>query len=334
MTEFYVGLDLGTKWTYATMIDAEKRVIKQEKLPCDIGAMETFFGYIPREYLSAAIEACGIWYDLYDYLVSRCKSVKVVNPQQNKLDTSGKKTDKWDSQRLAELLKADIIHESYVPSKEARSYRSKVRHRQSMVRISTEYKNLIHAILRRENIKRPPGITDVFTKKGIIWLSSLGKTEIDGYLRLLETSTSEIGKSGSAIPKDSYKKEIELLKTMPGIGEITAPVIMSEIVDIKRFQNPRALCKYAGLVPKVIQSGDSDRRGRLVKQSSGILRTALVQSAHGAIMMKDSKFKVLFGRLTRKGKKYNSAITIVAHKMLYILWFMLTNKEEFHDGGI
>jgi transposase len=333
MKEFYVGLDLGRKWTYATMIDGEKRIIKQMKLPCDERAMDGFFGAIPKESLSAAVEACGIWYGLYDYLLGRCNVVKVVNPQQTKMDIGGKKTDKLDSKRLAELLKADMVHESYVPPKAGRNYREKVRHRQSMVSRGTEFKNVIHAILRRENIKPPVGITDIFTKKGIIWLKQLGRTEILSYLELIDAIELQVNRSEAAIPNNIYKKEIELLHTMPGVGEVTAPVIMSEIVDIKRFGSPKALCKYAGLVPKVHQSGDCDRHGGLVKQSSKILRTALIQSAHGAIKKKDSRFKILFVRLLKR-KKYNTAITIIAHKMLYIMWFMLTNCEEFHDGGI
>lgn len=333
MKNFYIGMDLGKKWTYATMIDDQKRVIKEMKLPCDEKAVESFLGAIPKESLNVAIEACGIWYGLYDYLVTRCGNVKVVNPQQTKLDTAGKKTDKLDSKRLAELLKADMIHEAYVPPKEGRAYREKVRHRQSMVGRSTEFKNIIHAILRRENIKPPEGIKDVFTRKGIVWLKSLGRIEIQSYLELIDAIELQVDKSTEAIPNNLYKREIELLHTMPGVGDITAPLIMSEIVDIKRFENPKALCKYAGLVPKVHQSGDCDVHGRLVKQSSKILRTALIQSAHGAVKKKDSRFKILFARLLKR-KRYSTAITVVAHKMLYIMWFMLTNYEEFHDGGI
>ena len=291
---------------------------------------------IPKAYLSVVMESCGIWQDLYDYLVERCAVVKVANPRQTKLDDSGRKTDKWDSRRLAEKLRADEIYESYIPPKDARDYRYKIRHRQSMVTISTELKNMIHAKLRMKNIKRPTGFADIFTKKGIRWLKSLQMSEIDGCLDLLGATKIAISNSEGAIPQKFCRNEIELLKTMPGVGDITAQVIMSEIVDIKRFNDPKALCKYAGLVPRVIQSGDSDRRGGLVKQSSATLRTAIIQCAHGAIATKDDgKLKTFFQKHYKKNKKrYNTAITALAHKMLYIMWFMLTNNEEFHDGGI
>ena len=138
---------------------------KEGKIPCSEEAVERFLGGRPKECLSVVMEACGIWHGLYDYLVERCGVVKVANPMQAKLDSSGKKTDKLDSKRLAELLKAGIIRVSYVPPKDARDYRSKVRHRQSMVKISTQLKSQINAVLRRENIDKP--FKDVFTKKGV-----------------------------------------------------------------------------------------------------------------------------------------------------------------------
>ncbi len=285
MKQYYVGLDLGMKWTYATMIDEEKKVIREGKIPCTEAAVESFFMGMTKECLSVAMEACGIWYGLYDFLVERCGVVKVVNPLQTKLNGSGKKTDKLDAKRLAELLKADMICEAYVPPKEARLYRNKIRHRQSIVTISTQLKNNIQAVLRRENIKKP--YRDVFTKKGIKWLKGLGISEIDSCLQLLAAAEVQICKSEEAIPSDFFRKEIELLKTMPGVGDITASVIMSEIVDIKRFVDPKALCKSAGLVPRVIQSGESDRRGRLVKQSSARLRTAMIQCAQGVLKKND-----------------------------------------------
>ena len=87
------------------------------------------------------------------------------------------------------------------------------------------------------------------------------------------------------------------------------------------------------IVPSVYQSGDTDRHGRLVKQSSAILRTAMIQCAESVIKTKyENKLKTFFLKLYHR-KSYNTAKTALAHKMLYIIWFMLTNNEEFHDGG-
>ena len=117
------------------------------------------------------------------------------------------------------------------------------------------------------------------------------------------------------------------LKTMPGIGNVSAIVIMSEIADIKRFKSPKQLCSYAGLVLSVHQSGNTERYGRITKQGSKLLRWMLVQCAQIAIKQ-PCKFQRYFYRLS-KNKHRNVAITAVARKMLYILWFMLTNDQPY-----
>jgi hypothetical protein len=61
---YYVGLDLGTKWTYATMIDAKKHVIREAKIQCTEEAVERFFMGLPKDGLNVVMEAGGIWHGL------------------------------------------------------------------------------------------------------------------------------------------------------------------------------------------------------------------------------------------------------------------------------
>ena len=114
---------------------------------------------------------------------------------------------------------------------------------------------------------------------------------------MIGATNIQINNAEENIP-DKYAREIRLLKAMPGVGDITASVIMSEIADVHRVGNPKALCKYAGLVPGAIRLGESDRRGRLVKQSSATLRTAMIQSAHGVVLTKyDNRSRTFFLKL-------------------------------------
>jgi transposase len=318
------------------MINEDGYVVREAKIECTESALERFLGGRPKESLNVVLEACGIWYCLYDYLIERCNVVKVANTNQTELNKKkGKKTDRNDAKRLAELLKGNVIEQAFVPPKWARDYRDKVRHRQSFVEIKTALENMISSKLRRENIKKP--FSDIFTKKGIRWLRSLEDYQINNYLDLIFLADEMVKKAKNEFVGNSYentyKHEIGLLKSIPGVADLSASVIMSEIVDVKRFDDARALCKFSGLVSRVTQSGEVERYGGLVKQSSARLRTALILSAHIAVRY-DNKFKRFFQKLTKRGKSYNTAIAAVAHKMLYIIWFMLTNNEEFHDGGI
>ena len=74
-----------------------------------------------------------------------------------------------------------------------------------------------------------------------------------------------------------------LLKTIPGIGHFLALLISAEIGDIQRFNHPKKLCCYAGLVPSVFSSGGKTHMGRLIRQSNKWLRWALIEAANAAI---------------------------------------------------
>ena len=328
MKQFYVGPDLGRKWIYGTILDEKKRVVKEAKIECTIGAVEKFLQGMPKTTLNVVIEACGIWEGIYDHLKERCNVVKVANVLKTKaIGYARKKTDKIDSKILAELLLADMIPEAYVPDTRIRMMRKSVRHRLGIVKIRTMFKNQAHAILRARNLHPPPEVKDVFTKKGIAWLKSLEIAEICSCIRMIEASDNEIDTAESLSSENPLKKEIELLKTMPGVGEVSATLIMSEIVNIKRFETPKKLCGHAGIVPSVYQSGSTERYGGITKHGPGQLRHMLIECADVAIRH-DKRFKRFFQKIYKK-KGWNVAVTAVAHKMLYIMWFMLTNNQPY-----
>ena len=328
MKQFYVGLDLGRRWIYGTILDEKKRVVKEAKIECTIGAVEKFLEGRPKDTLNVVIEACGIWEGIYDHLKKHCKVVKVANTLKTKaIGYARKKTDKIDSKILAELLLADMIPEAYVPDTEIRLMRKSVRHRLGIIKVRTMFKNQAHAILRARNLHPPPEVKDVFTKKGITWLKSLDIPEIYSCIRMIESSNNEVDTAESFSSDNPLRKEVEILKTMPGIGEVSATLIMSDIADIRRFETPKKLCAYAGIVPSVYQSGDTERHGGITKHGPGHLRHMLVECADVAIRH-DDRFRRFFQKIYKK-KGWNVAITAVAHKMLYIMWYMLTNNQPY-----
>ena len=81
-------------------------------------------------------------------------------------------------------------------------------------------------------------------------------------------------------------KALTLLKSIPGIGDVTAMTILSEIGDINRFPDPRHLHSYAGLV-RVSASGESSRYGRITKEGSKFLRYVMVETAHHQLLLKE-----------------------------------------------
>ncbi|MGH7773503.1 MAG: transposase [Candidatus Binatia bacterium] len=118
-----------------------------------------------------------------------------------------------------------------------------------------------------------------------------------------------------------------LISTMPGIGAYSALLILSEIVDIKRFPDSRHLCSYAGLVPSVYASGGKTRLGRLTKQGSKWLRWISVELSVHAINGAP-QFRSLYYRISRKHGR-NTARVAVARAMLKAIYAMLNKQEAF-----
>jgi transposase len=325
---YYVGLDIHTKSIFGTIINRRGSIVNQQKFGLTIKELDEFLIGIPKNKLKVVIEACGIWEQLYDWLEQRCKEVCVANPYKTKAIASAKiKTDKLDSAILANLLRAGYIAKCYIPNKQIRELRQSVRQRQGLVKVRTGLKNRIYAILRKHNIKKPNTFNDIFTARGKQWLKQLNNEQINCYLRVLDIVETEIKEIWHKSKNISLSKQINLLKTMPGIGNIAAIIIAAEIADINRFESPRKLCNYAGLVPKLNQSGDKHYQSGITKEGSKLLRWILIQCANIAIKT-PGKFQLQFYKLCKK-KHRNVAITAIARKMLYVMWFMLTNNEPY-----
>jgi transposase len=120
----------------------------------------------------------------------------------------------------------------------------------------------------------------------------------------------------------------QILTTAPGVGAVTAEVVLSELGDVSRFRNAKAVCAYAGLVPAVRQSGGKRSKDlQITKQGSGLLRWALVESAW-RLVNQSPKWTAIFGRL-RKRSGNKRAIVAVARKLLCVLYAMLKTSTPY-----
>jgi transposase len=121
---------------------------------------------------------------------------------------------------------------------------------------------------------------------------------------------------------------VQLLTTVPGIGDHLALMIAAEIGDIARFATPRKLIGYAGLAPKVKQSGQSSRTGALSKAGSRSLRWAAIEAAQCAWRPTNPWNRLYLDVKGRTGKS-NPAKSAVARKVLIAAWHVLARHEPF-----
>ena len=116
--------------------------------------------------------------------------------------------------------------------------------------------------------------------------------------------------------------------TIPGIGPITAMFIVAEVDDISRFRSYRNLASYAGLVPSLDASAGKEKRGRITKQGSRYLRTALVEAAQAAARMQNCRLRIFFRRRIVKAG-YQKAIVATAHKILQYAFYVWKNQTPY-----
>ena len=137
--------------------------------------------------------------------------------------------------------------------------------------------------------------------------------------------------SGGADPRP-FAAAVALLKTMPGVADRAAQLIIGEIgTDMSRFPTSQHLSSWGAVAPGMNTSGER-RKPAHVKKGNTVLKSTLVQAAWAAIKNKDSYLHALFCRVARKEGK-QVAIVAVAHSMLVSIYHMLMTGEEYRDLG-
>jgi len=331
----YVGMDVSKKTCYITVKDEKGRTMQTEKIANSLEALDEFVEGL-EDKAKFIMEASYTWEHLYDRLEEKGHEVCLANPVKTKLIAETKiKTDKIDSNILADLLRADLVAKVYVPDKDVRELRSIVRHRASLVKMRSMTKNRMHAILAKEGIQTD--VSDLFGKAGMLFLKSVQLREahrfaMENYLKLLEELNERIDETSKHI-EDLAKddKQAQLLTTIPGIGIYSAMLILSEIGDISRFENEKKLSSYAGLIPSTYQSGNVEYHGHITKQGSTWIRWVLIQAAHVAVRQDNFLQRFYIKIAKRKGGKI--AIIATARKMLEVVYFMLKENQTFHADG-
>jgi len=278
----------------------------------------------------AAIEASGNYRPAYEMLDEHL-DVILANPSKNRLIADATvKTDRLDAKRLAHLLRAGMLAESYVPEDEIRELRDLVRTRKSLIEERTAEKNRVRAVLKRTNNTYD---SELFGPTGREFLAELplstaDRTIIEAHLAVIDELNEHIKELEQLIEQHVLESSAaQLLLTIPGVGQTTAAVVVAELGEIERFDSHEEVVSYAGLDPVVHQSGDTEIHGSISKEGPGAIRWALVQSAHVAVRCSE-----YFGNFcTRLKQRKNKQIAIVAtaRKMLVSMYYMLKRNEPY-----
>lgn len=330
----YIGLDIHKKFTQACVLDANGRFVCNERIPTDVTDIGHWFERMEtrtNDELTVALEATGFYFWIYDAIVSRGHDAKVVHPVKVKpLMRARSKNDKNDAYMLAELLRSRCLDGIYVPSSEVREMRELTRHRESLVRKKGDLKREVLAHLLQKGVRVPDEYRTNFTQKHIAWMRSMKDLVLDDKLDVLEMVEEKIKNVESKLDERYGENEdVRLIRTIPGIGLVTASVIKAEVGDVTRFSSSKDLAAYVGLTPTTYQSGEKEWGGHTRPGNSRVKHVLIEAMLFHLHHCPDSRIS-RYNRRKREAIGRQKAVVATARKLIEAIYFMLVRRQEFH----
>lgn len=345
---FYIGIDAHLKsWTITVM--GESFSHKTFEQPPSPAALKSFLhSHFPGGNYYSVYEAgfCGFWahYQLHD---SGIRNI-VVNPAD--VPTTQKemlhKDDPVDSRKLARSLRAGELEGIYILEKPTMEERSLVRQRAAIVKDLTRIKQRVKMFLHYFGIEIPIKFSNKnhnWSKRFILWLKEEVPAHLNmagqtlGYMieevELLRSLLLKVTRAVQVISKsEKYSKRMALLRSIPGVGLLTAITFLVEIEDIKRFINSDHFAGYVGLKPTKHSSGEKVKTGEMTFRGQKVLRKSLIESSWHAVRI-DPALSLSYNAYIQRMEPTN-AIVRIARKVLNRMYYVLKNEQEYVSGVV
>lgn len=264
--------------------------------------------------------------------------VRVINTLKFKVvNESVKKTDRHDAATIAEFLEKEMLPEAQLCSPESEELRRILKTRKVLVQTIVTVKNQLHGLLMSYGIEVSKG--SLQSKKGreaaqnVLAEQGLPGVAVEPLIDTIERLEGQVKKMERLLEeKVKDDRMVELIRTIPGAGLITAATVRAYTDDIRRFKGYKQYSAYAGLTPWVQNSNRTERVGNITKRGPEELRTALVQIVLGMVR---NKRHTLHFRLMRRyaamkpHKGSGKTIIATARKLSRVIWCMLRNDQPF-----
>ena len=326
----YIGVDLHrNQFTVCLIAENGREYLSEYRLD----ELPRFVSKL-RPTDEVAVEVTGNTRLFYDAVAPHVAKVVVVNPTQFRvIRDSVKKTDPHDARTLAFYLSKEMLPEVRMKDKLHAQLASLTQTRDTLVKQRTALKNKVNNILsahginlRKEALGSDSGLEEVLGLN----FDPIVQTElrvIVGQIRALNQSIAELEKTikaeGPKLPGH------ENLRSIKGIGDLGATILLSAIGDIRDFAHPGKLAAYFGIVPRVRNSNEVERSGRITKRGTKLGRTTLVQCA--LIAMRYSSYLAKFYHRIQARRGTGKAIIALAKKFLGVIYHTLKNNWIFAD---
>jgi transposase len=326
----FVGLDYHQQSVQVCVLDSQGRQLLNKPLENDcrvITQAVAKLGTVRR----AGIESCSGAADLAQELADQSGwSIDLAHPGYvSRMKQTPDKSDYSDGRMIADLVRVGYLPKVWLAPEPIRELRRMVRHRQSLVNERRSAKQRVNAILREQRLRCVDHAR--WTKAWMKWLdnaalSKAGRWVIDRQLIHLHHLCDEIERAEKQLDRMTRSdKTVQKLKTLPGIGEVTAWVIRATIGRFDRFATGKQLSRFCGLSPRNASSGTRVADAGLINAGDPLLRTTLIEMSHRLIRT-EARWKELATKLRAAGKAPCVIAAAVANR--YVRWMFHQMKEN------
>lgn len=323
-TFYYIGLDIHKKTISYCIKAVDGRLIGQGKIEAHRQSLSEWVQGLPGPWIGA-MEATIFTGWVYDFLKPYAADLKVAHPEMLKAITAAKKkNDRADAEKIADLLRVNLLPQCHMLSEEIRELRRILRYRNHIVRTAVKMQNKISGLLMETGVsyskKRLSG------KKYFHELLERVEEIPPSVKELLKLSRSsyEMFRSfqkrlvNSLLIDSLIRDRVLCLMSIPGVGELTALTWVLEIGDAGRFTSLRKAVSYCGLCSAQRESAGKEQRGPISKKRNKHLQTILIEAAKIAPRW-NRQLAIIHERELKKGNRNRATLAVARRLVAYML---------------
>jgi transposase len=336
--ETYIGVDLGDRKHHVCVTDKDGAILKEFSITNNRAALTQLCNDHPDAAVALEVGGHSPW--ISRELKSNGMHVTVANARKLRaIYQNDRKCDRFDAQILAKLLRADpdLLSPIQHGSEQAQKDLVAIKVRASLVRQRTGMVNTLRGVVKSMGLRIPSSSSEAFHLRAKEFLADQPALEpaIAPALKALESLTEQIRSYEKAIEEAARTDHPQALKLrqIPSIGPITSLAFVLAIEDPGRFEDPRDVGAYLGLVPRRDQSGNTDKQLPISKAGNNYLRQLLVQCAQYLIghFGPDCALREQGLKLVAKGGKAakKKATIAVARKLAVMMVAMWQKGSEY-----
>jgi transposase len=325
-----VGLDYHQESVQVCVMDASGKVLANRSVPnlwrAIVRVVREVLSELPEGTVcvQAALESCCGAAHLGEELREQAQwEVTLAHPGTvNRMKQNRDKTDRSDAWILADLTRLGYLPRVWLAPHQVRELRAIVRYRGQRVAERRTAKLRIRAILRENRLRPPEGI-NAWTRAWCAWLKQV-REELGQESRwVLDQHLADLERISRAIQEVERRLEeltssdavVTKLRTLPGIGLITAVVMRAEIAHFDRFRTGKQLARFCGVSPRNASSGTRQADAGLIRAGNPYLRATLIEAAQ-RLIQRDPRWSGLAARLKKRGKPHNVIVAAVANRWM------------------